>query len=137
MVEKDPTVALAVEKMNDQAYGSYLAGRQAAVSSLSHSMEDYPEKKMILEQTIRGEKDAADALRALARVTVTAGAANKDLTLERRTEMMIKFRQNLFSTRELFLSMKSKSQTRPRCLRTYDLLFFCFSCHHFRLQRRL
>ena len=111
MVEKDPTVALAVETMDDQAYGSYLAGRHAAVSSLSHSVEDYPGKKMLLEQTIRGEKDAADNLRTLARVTVTAGATNEDLTVQRRAAMMIKLRQTLFSARELFLSVKSKSQT--------------------------
>ena len=135
MVEKDPNVALAVETMNDQAYGSYLAGRHATVSSLPHSVEDYPGKKMLLEQAIRGEKDAADNLRTLARVTVSAGAANEDLTVERRAAMMIKLRQTLFSARELFLSVKSKSRTHLQCFNVSGLVFilFCFSCYHFRL----
>ena len=135
MVEKDPTVALAVETMDAQAYESYLAGRHAAVSSLSHSVEDYPGKKMLLEQAVRGEKDAADALRTLARVTVTAGAANEDLTIERRNMMMIQFRRNLFSARQLFLSVRSKSQ---HSLHVSGLIFvLCFSCCHFWLRCRL
>ena len=126
MVEKDPTVALAVETMHDQAYESYLAGRHAAVSFLSHGVEDYPGMKWLLEEAIRGEKDAADALRALARVTVTAGAGNENLTVERRNAMMIKFRQNLFTARELFLNVRSKSQHSPDV--SVLTFVFCFSC---------
>ena len=80
MVENDPNVALAVETMDEQAYGSHFAGRYAAVSTLPHTVVDYPGKKMLLEQAIKVEKDATDALRTLANVTVTAGAAN-DLDL--------------------------------------------------------
>ena len=123
MVENDPTVAVAVEAMDDQAYGSYLAGRHATVSSLSHSVVDYPGKKMILEQAIKGEKNAADALRNLARTTVTAAAANDDLTIDKRNTMMIKFRQNLFDARQLFLSVKSKSEPHLGALTIYKLFF--------------
>ena len=124
MVATDPTVALAVETMDIQAYGSYLAGRHAAVSSLPHNVEDYPGKKMLLEQAIQGEKDAADALRTLAKITVTAGAANEDLTVERRNTMMIQFRRNLFSARRHFLSVKSKSQhSLDVSVLTFVLLF--------------
>ena len=108
MVENDPNVALAVETMDEQAYGSHFAGRYAAVSTLPHTVVDYPGKKMLLEQAIKVEKDATDALRTLARITVTAGAANDDLTIEKRNAMMIRYRQNVFSARQLFLSVKSK-----------------------------
>ena len=109
MVETDPNVPLAVETMDEQAYGSLLASRRASVSALSHSVEDYPGKKLLLEQAIKVEKDAADALRTLATTTVTAGAANNDLSVERRNNMMIRFRQNLFSARQLLLTVKSKT----------------------------
>ena len=80
MVENNPNVPLAVEAMDEQAYASHLAGRHAAVATLSHTVVDYPGKKMLLEQAIKVEKDATDALRTLANVTITARAANKDLT---------------------------------------------------------
>ena len=68
-----------------------------------------PGKKLILEQAIKVEKDAGNALRMLATITVTAGAANDDLTVEKRNTMMIRLRQNLFSARQLFQTMKSKT----------------------------
>ena len=108
MVENNPNVPLAVEAMDEQAYASHLAGRHAAVATLSHTVVDYPGKKMLLEQAIKVEKDASDALRTLANVTITAGAANEELTIERRNAMMVRSRQNLFSARQLFLSVKSK-----------------------------
>ena len=109
MVENNPNVALAIEAMNEQAYGSIIAGRHASVSTLPHTVENYPGKKLILEQAIKVEKDAGDALRMLAAITVTAGAANDDLTVEKRNTMMIRLRQNLFSARQLFLTVKSKT----------------------------
>ena len=79
------------------------------VSTLSpHNIVDYPGKKMILEQAIKGERDATDALRTLANLTVTAGAANAELTVEKRNAMIIRFQQNVFSARQLFVSVKSK-----------------------------
>ena len=90
MVENNPNVPLAVETMDEQAYGSHFAGRHAAVSTLSHTIVDYPGKKMLLEQAIKVEKDATDALRTLASVTITAGAANEDLTVEKLDAMMVR-----------------------------------------------
>ena len=113
---------LAVEAMDEQAYGLHLAGRHAAVSTLSHTIVDYSGKKMLLEQAIKVEKDATDALRTLANVTITAGAANEELTIERRNAMMVRSRQNLFSARQLFLSVKSKLLMRIKILQ-----FFVFS----------
>ena len=80
MVENNPNMPLAVEAMDKQAYGSHFAGRHTAVSTVSHTIVNYPGKKMLLEQAIKVEKDATDALRTLANVTITARAANKDLT---------------------------------------------------------
>ena len=120
MVENNPNVPLAVEAMDEQAYASHLAGRHAAVATLSHTVVDYPGKKMLLEQAIKVEKDASDALRTLANVTITAGAANEELTIERRNAMMVRSRQNLFSARQLFLSVKSKLLMRIKILQ------FCF-----------
>ena len=77
MVETDPNVPTAVEAMDEQAYVSHLAGRGAAVPSLSHSVQGYTGKKMLLELAIKGEKDASDMLRTLTTTTVTAGAANE------------------------------------------------------------
>ena len=122
MVENNPNVPLAVETMDEQAYGSHFAGRHAAVSTLSHTIVDYPGKKMLLEQAIKVEKDATDALRTLANVAITAGAANEDLTIERRNAMMVRSRQNLFSARQLFLSVKSKLIMRIKILQ-----ISCFS----------
>ena len=108
MVENDPHIALAVEAMDELAYGSYLAGRNAAVASLSLSSESYHGKKMILEQAIKSEKDAADLLRTIVRIPAAAGAANDGFTVERRDALIVRLRQNLISTRQLFLSVNSK-----------------------------
>ena len=108
MVENDPHVALAVEGMDDLAYGSYLAGRNAAVASLSLSTEYYHGKKMILEQAVKAEKDAADILRIITRIPAAAGAANDGFTAERRNAVIVRLRQNLISIRQLFLSVNSK-----------------------------
>ena len=130
MVENNPNVPLAVEAMDEQAYASHLAGRHAAVATLSHTVVDYPGKKMLLEQAIKVEKDASDALRTLANVTITAGAANEDLTIERRNAMMVRSRQNLFSARQLFLSVKSKLIMRIKML---QFMFFYFSFNFCRI----
>ena len=45
MVENNPNVPLAVETMDEQAYGSHFAGRHAAVSTLSHTIVDYPREE--------------------------------------------------------------------------------------------
>ena len=93
---------------------------------MSHSVQGYTGKKMLLELAIKGEKDASDMLRTLTTTTVTAGAANEvrsslywfesglinfiiqDLTVEKRNAMIIRCRRNLFATRQLFLTIKSK-----------------------------
>ena len=117
----NPNVPLAVEAMDERAYGSHFAGRHAAVSTLSHTIVDYSGKKMLLEQAIKVEKDATDALRTLASVTITAGAANENLTVEKLNAMMVRSRQNLFSARQLFLSVKSKLIMRIKML---QFMFF-------------
>ena len=127
MVENNPNVPLAVETMDEQAYGSHFAGRHAAVSTLSHTIVDYPGKKMLLEQAIKVEKDATDALRTLSNVTITAGAANEDLTAEKRNAMMVRSRQNLFSARQLFLSVKSKLIMRIKILQFFVFLLASIS----------
>ena len=131
MVEENPNVALAVETMDEQAYGSHFAGRHAVVSTLSpHNIVDYPGKKMILEQAIKGERDATDALRTLANLAVTAGAANAELTVEKRNAMMIRYRQNVFSARQLFVSVKSKL-SRSQDMK-YKILFYFSLSFNFR-----
>lgn len=109
MVETDPTVALAVEGMDARAYGDYLAGRQIAVASLSMVQEDYPAKKLLLEQAVKAEKDAADVLRIVTLLTVTEGAEGENLTVARREALLVRLRQNLFDARNHFVYTKSKT----------------------------
>ena len=108
MVENNPNAPLAVEAMDELAFSSYLSGRQAALAALPMAVDSYPGKKMILELAIKSERDAAEMLRNFARITVTAGAAGEEMTVERRAATLVKLRQNLFTARQLFLAVKSK-----------------------------
>ena len=103
MVENNPQNQLAVELLDDHAYAAYLAGRHATVSVLSLSIENYAAKKLMLEQAVKAEKEAADVLREFGRLTITAGAANDELTAEKRTAILIKLRQILLDARDHFL----------------------------------
>ena len=52
---------------------------------------------MLTEKANRGEKDAAEMLCTLARITVMARAAGDDLTVERRANQLVRLQQNLFT----------------------------------------
>ena len=107
MVETDPTVALKIEAMNQQEFGNYLAVRQSAVAALPLGLQDYPAKKMALEQAIQIEKNLAEQLRSVAILNITAGAAAGELTQEKKTQLLIKSRQDLFLARTNFVYIKS------------------------------
>ena len=107
MVETDPTVPLKIEAMNQQEFGNYLAVRQSAVAALPLGLEDYPAKKLALEQAIQIEKNLAEQLRSMAILNITAGAAAGELTQERKTQLLIKSRQDLFMARTNFVYIKS------------------------------
>ena len=63
---------------------------------------------MILEKAVKAEKDSADILRIIVLIPAAAGAAIDGFTVERRNAVIIRLRQNLFSTRQLFLTINSK-----------------------------
>ena len=109
MVETDPNVALKVETMDQVEFSSYLAVRQSAVAGLPMSIEDYSSKRLLLEKVVGAEKNAAEVLRAVSQLTVQDGAANQNLTVERRNALLIRLRQDLFAARQMFLYTESKS----------------------------
>jgi len=109
MVESDPNVALRVEAMDQVELANYLATRQLAVASLNLNIENYAAKKFLLEQAVSMEKNAVEALRALARLVVQDGAGDQNLTAAKRTTLLIKSRQDVFLARQHFLYVKSKS----------------------------
>ena len=71
MADDNPHNQLAIELFNDHTYSAYLAGRHASVSNLSLSIENYADKKLMLEQAVKAEKEAADVLREFGRLTIT------------------------------------------------------------------
>ena len=108
MVETDPTVPLKIETMSPLEFGNYLASRQSAVAALPLGLDDYPAKKLHLEQAILLEKNLAEQVRAVSTLSITAGAADQNLTLEKKTQMLNKLRQDLFAARQNFVYTKSK-----------------------------
>lgn len=108
MAENDPNQAFAVEGMGEQEFTNYVARRQASVGLLPLTMEFYQAKKTTLEQAVKAERDAVEILRCVSRLTVTAGAANQDLTVEKRNELLIRLRQAVIATRQHFVFVNSK-----------------------------
>ena len=107
-METDPNAQCAVETMENGAFASYLSGRCATVAGLSSGMVDYDGKRALLVKAVGAEKDAAEMLRSFARITITAGAAGDDLTVERRLNRLVRLRQNLFASRSLLSFVESK-----------------------------
>ena len=108
MIETDATVPLAVENMDHQQFSNYLAERQFAVVSLPLDTEYYYSKKNLLDQAVTVEKNSVEMLRAVSRLTVTNGAVNQDLTVDKRIALLTKLRKNVFSARQHFIYVKSK-----------------------------
>ena len=108
MVESDPNVELKIETMNPAEFGNHLAARQSAVAALPLGLENYHSKKLMLEQSILMEKNISEHIRAVSAMTVQNGAVDPNLTLERKTAMLVRLRQDLFTARAHFLYVKSK-----------------------------
>ena len=77
------------------------------MAALLLGLDDYPAKKLALEQAIHIEKNTAEQLRAMSMLNINANAAAGELTQERKTQMLIKLRQDLFMARTNFVYMKS------------------------------
>ena len=107
-METDPNAPCAVETMEEGAFASYLSGRAATVAGLSSGIEDYDGKRVLLTKAVGMEKDAAEMLRSFARITVTAGAAGEDVTVQRRLARLVRLRQNLFAARSNLSFTESK-----------------------------
>ena len=99
-METDSNVPLAVEGMDARAYGDYVTVRQFSIASLTCRDGDrnFSAKKLLLEQAVRAEKDAANVLRSVALLTVTEGVVGDNLTVAAREALLICLRQNLFAT---------------------------------------
>ena len=92
-----------------------LSGRLSSIAGLSSGIPDYDGKKMLTEEAVIGEKDAAEMLRTLARITVTARAAGDDLTVERRANQLVRLQQNLFTAWSLLSCVESKLSGHGIC----------------------
>ena len=55
------------------------------------------------------ERDAVELLWTISLITVTAGAANQDLTVQRRAALLIRLRQAVIAAREHLVFVNSKS----------------------------
>ena len=108
MVEMEPTVALAVETIDAQAFGIVMARRQASITALLTFVVSYAAKRLLLEQAVAAEEDAAENLRTFATITVTQGATGEELTIERRAARLICLRRTLFAARQHFVFVRSK-----------------------------
>ena len=124
-METDPNVPLAVEGMDARAYGDYVTVRQFSIASLTCRDGDrnFSAKKLLLEQAVRAEKDAADVLRSVALLTVTEGAEGDNLTVASREALLIRLRQNLFAARKHLGYTESKITIACYIFYSYTFLF--------------
>ena len=101
--ETDVGKATAVEGFSEEQHAAYVSSLCGALAALSTSVSGYENKRRLLQLAVDEEVCAADALRGLSQLTVTAGAKDNDLMVARKAQMLAKLRESLFKSRKMVL----------------------------------
>ena len=104
--EANPQEATAVEGMNVEQFQAYLETRRGCISALSVSEPNYAAKRKLLQYAVDNERSCAEHLRTVSALTVQADAAGANLTVERRTALLVSLRQALFNAKNALIFTK-------------------------------
>ena len=127
--ESDVGKATALEAFAEEQYAAYVSALCGTLASLSASVPGYEYKRKLLQLAVDSEICAADALRGVNQLTVTAGSKDNDLTVVRKGAMLVKMREALFKARKMVLFARVAANDGFQAASNVSVCFLnCIDC---------
>ena len=127
--ESDVGKATALEAFTEEQYAAYVSALCGTLASLSASVPGYEYKRRLLQLSVDSEICAADGLRGVSQLTITAGSKDNDLTAVRKGVLLAKMREVLFKARKMVLFARIAANDGFQAASSVSFLLNCIFCH--------